>query len=417
MASQFSIAEGRKWQLPFLTIWIGQAFSLLGSQLVQFALIWYLTVSTESATVLTTASLVGLLPNIFLSPFIGTWVDRLNRRAVMMIADASIAFFTAVLAILFCFDQIAIWHIYVVLFLRAVGSSFHGTAMQASTSLMIPKENLTRIQAINRTVDGGLSIFSAPLGALLFSVVPMQAILSIDVVTAILAIAPLAMIAIPQPARAEVLQVTFFQDFVEGLSYLLSWKGLSIMLLLGALVNFLISPAFALLPILVRNHLGGDAAEMAWMESALGIGIVLGGFILSVWGGFKRQMYTAMLGLSGFGLAGIVIGVIPPMGLYIGIAAMLLLGISFTINSSPLFGMLQAIITPEKQGRVFTLVGSVANGVSPIGLLIAGPVADQFGTQFWFVLFGISCIILAIVQMSVPIIRNVEDGPVVEQIT
>ncbi|RLD03093.1 MAG: MFS transporter, partial [Chloroflexota bacterium] len=138
----------KKWAVPFFTIWTGQAISLLGSQMVQFSLIWWLTKTTESATVLTTATLVGILPSVVLGPFVGALVDRWNRRKILIIADSSIAFVTLILVYLFSIELVEIWIIYLMLFLRALGGGFHGPAMAASTSLMVPDEHLTRIQGV-----------------------------------------------------------------------------------------------------------------------------------------------------------------------------------------------------------------------------------------------------------------------------
>ena len=162
MATQFSVKDGKRWKAPFFTIWGGQALSLLGSQLVQFALIWYLTVETGSATVLATASLVGLVPHVVLGPFVGTLVDRWNRRRLILIADSVITIATIVLAVLFALDIVAIWHIYLVMFIRSLAGGFHGHAMGASTSLMVPVEHLTRIQGINQMLNGGLNVVAAP---------------------------------------------------------------------------------------------------------------------------------------------------------------------------------------------------------------------------------------------------------------
>ena len=152
MATQFSTQENKPWKKTFFTIWSGQALSILGSQLVQFALIWYLTVQTGSATVLATATLVGMLPNVVLGPFIGTLVDRWNRRWIMLLADSLEALATIALAVLFALDVVEVWHIFAVLFIRSLAGAFHVNAMQASTSLMIPVEQLTRIQGLQPTV-------------------------------------------------------------------------------------------------------------------------------------------------------------------------------------------------------------------------------------------------------------------------
>ncbi|MFN2153247.1 MAG: MFS transporter, partial [Anaerolineales bacterium] len=247
MATQFSVKDGKRWKVSFFTIWSGQALSLLGSMLVQFALIWYLTVETGSATVLATASLVGLLPQVILGPIVGTLVDRWNRRAIMIIADGIIALATIVLAVLFAMNRIEIWYIYFLMFIRSLAGGFHSNSMTASTSLMVPKEHLTRIQGVNQMLNGGLNIVAAPLGAVLLEWLPMQGILAIDVITAFFAIMPLFFIAVPQPERIEqghlqsAEKPTVWQDFLSGLRYLLSWPGLMVIGMMAILINFLLT--------------------------------------------------------------------------------------------------------------------------------------------------------------------------------
>ena len=140
------------WAPRFFTLWIGQALSLLGSQLVQFAIIWYLTLETNSATALAIASLMGLLPQVILSPFIGTWVDRGNRRAILISADATVAFATLVLVLLFALGRVEIWHIYALLFVRAIAGGFHQSAFGASVVLLVPKEHIARVQGFNQAL-------------------------------------------------------------------------------------------------------------------------------------------------------------------------------------------------------------------------------------------------------------------------
>ncbi len=211
--------------IPFFVIWGGQAISLFGSQLVQFALIWWLTKITDSATVLATASLVGLLPQVVLGPVVGALVDRWNRRITMIVADGVIAVATVGLAALFLTGTVQVWHVYLLMFVRATAGGFHWAAMAASTSLMVPKEHLTRIQGLNQTLQGGLNIISAPLAALLLDLLPMQGILAIDVGTAMFAIGSLLFVTIPQPQRREPPQEmqtggpSVWQDLRQGLRY------------------------------------------------------------------------------------------------------------------------------------------------------------------------------------------------------
>lgn len=415
MATQFSVRDGRRWKPAFFTIWGGQAFSLLGSQLVQFALIWYLTVETGSATVLATASLVGLVPHVVLGPIVGTLVDRWDRRRTMIVADGVVAVATIALALLFAFDQAAIWHIYVVMFVRSLAGGFHGNAMGASTALMVPVEHLTRVQGINQMLNGGLNVVAAPLGALLLEILPLQGILAIDVITAIVAITPLFFIPVPQPERierqasGESQRVSVWQDFKEGLHYMGNWPGLMMIGLMAVIINFLLTPAFSLLPLLVKDYFGGGALELGWVDSAFGIGVILGGLILGVWGGFKkRKIATTFLGLFGMGTGILIMAQAPASSIWWAVVAALIVGIMQPITNGPIGAVMQSTVAPDMQARMFSLLGSLAGGMSPIGLMLAGPISDRVGIQAWFLLGGILCILMGIVGMMIPAVRNIE---------
>jgi DHA3 family macrolide efflux protein-like MFS transporter len=399
-----------KWVVPFFSIWTGQALSLLGSQLVQFALIWWLTITTGSATVLATASIVGILPQVLLGPFVGALVDRWSRRVIMILADLLIAGITLGLAALFAFGVVQAWHIYLALFFRALAGTFHFPAMAASTSLMVPKEHLTRIQGANQTLQGGLNIVAAPLGALLMELLPMQGIIAIDVITALLAVTPLLFIPVPQPAFLENVdpgssKPSVWADLRAGVRYVWNWPGLLAILIMAALINLVLNPAFALLPILVKNVFGGGAMQLAWMESTGGIGIVAGGLLLGVWGGFRRRIMTSLLGLIGIGLGALVIGLTPAGMFPLAIAAFFVVGVMLPLTNGPLFAIVQAAVAPEMQGRVFTLIGSVAAAMSPLGLAIAGPISDTIGERTWFLVTGL----MALVSYLIPAIRSIED--------
>ena len=413
MATQFYVNDNIPWKTRFFTIWGGQAISIIGSQLVQFALIWYLTVQTGSATVLATASLVGLLPNVILGPFIGTLVDRWDRRRIMLVSDTVITLVTIGLAVLFALDAVEVWHIYVALFIRALFGSFHTNAMTASTSLMVPVEHLTRIQGINQMLNGGLNVISAPLGALLLGVLPMQGILAIDVFSALFAIVPLLFTRIPQPDRHTGItedegQETIWQGVKSGLRYVISWPGLLIVSLMTVGINFTIIPAFSLMPLLVKEYFGGSAIHLGWVESAMGIGMFVGGAVLGAWGGFKRNIVTSMLGLMGMGLGTLVFAVAPSTALWLAVIGSLLVGIMTPMTMGPFYAMIQTIVEADMQARTFSLLSSVGTAMVPIGLLVAGPVADRFSIQVWFLFGGLLCILMAICGLFIPAVMQIE---------
>jgi len=413
MPSSSTTVIPETWKRRFFSIWTGQAFSLLGSALVQFALIWWLTTTTGSATVLATASLVGLLPQILLGPFSGALVDRWSRRWTMIFADSLIALATLVLVGLFWTGAIEVWHIYVLLFFRSTAGGFHWPAMQASTSLMVPKEQLSRVQGINQTLQGLLNIGAAPLGALLLSFLPMHGVLAIDIFTALLAILPLFFISIPQPqwVSAETQSTdrpTYWQDLGAGFRYVWSWPGLVLILGMATVINLLSVPAFALLPLLVTEHFGGEAIQLAGLESAFGIGMLSGGVLLSVWGGFHRRVVTSLLGLLLLGLGMIGIGLTPASLFPLAIGMMFVTGVGSPITNGPLFALIQDIVVPEMQGRVLGLIGSIAAAMTPLGLVIAGPLADWLGVQAWFIIGGVSTILMGVSGLFLPAIMNLE---------
>lgn len=401
------------WKARFFTIWGGQAISLFGSRLVQFALIWWLTAETGSATVLAIASLIGLLPTVLLGPFAGALVDRWKRRQVILIVDTAIALATLLLAYLYANDAVGVTTVYVLLLVRGIGESFHWPSMSAATSLMVPDDQLTRVQGLNQMLQGGLNIVAAPLGALLLGFLPMQGIMLIDVVTAAFAILPLLVISIPEIAQhAETSPSekppTFWEDFNSGLQYVRSWPGLMMLMLLAMVINFLLTPAGALMPILVADYFQGGPLQLGWIEAAFGFGMIAGGLALGAWGGFKKRILTSMLGLLGLGIGFSLIGFVPSNLFWLGVVSAFLAASMVPMVNGPVHAILQSAVEPEMQGRVFTLVGSLGSAMAPLGLIIAGPVADAIGVQSWYVIGGLACILMAVAGYSIPAVMNIE---------
>jgi DHA3 family macrolide efflux protein-like MFS transporter len=402
------------WKPRFFTIFAGQALSLFGSALVQFALVWYLTQKTGSATILATATLVAMLPQIFLGPFAGALVDRWNRRVLMMAADGMIALATLVLAALFLFGVVQIWHIYAILLIRSLGGAFHWPAMQASTSLMVPKDQLSRVAGMQQTLQGLVSIVAPPTGAVLIGLLPTQGVLMIDVVTALMAIIPLLFIAIPQPIRQQTETgehaTSYWQDLREGFVYVASWPGLMAILFMAVLINFLLTPAGSLMPLLVTKYFGLGALEFGLTDSLFGIGMIIGGVLLSVWGGFRRKILTSMLGIVGLGIGVIAVGLAPSNMFWMALAGMTFMGFMSPITNGPLMAIVQSMVKPEMQGRVMALTGSVATAMTPLSLAVAGPVSDLIGIRTWYIFGGVICLLMGIGALFIPAIMNVESN-------
>jgi DHA3 family macrolide efflux protein-like MFS transporter len=406
------------WARPFFIIWVGQALSLVGSNLVQFALTWYLTRTTGSALVLASATFISLLPGVLLGPFAGALIDRWNRRLVMMIADSCVALATVVLVLLVWAGVVQIWHIYIILFIRAVGGTFHYPAMQASTSLMVPDSQLGRVAGMNQTLQGVLGIASPPLGALLMGLLPLYGVLAVDIVTAAMAVGTLFFISIPQPVRTEpqtkVTPRLVLSDVREGLRYVAAWPGLLIILIMATLLNFMIYPGMTLMPLLITQHFNGGVWHLGVIESAWSIGIVAGGLLLSAWGGFKKKIYTILLGVAVMGAGFLVIAGSPAWLFPLAVGGMFLSGFANPYANAPFMALLQSRVAPEMQGRVFTLVMSLTSAMSPISMLVAAPVANLIGLRGWFFLSAGFSLLMGAAGFFIRPLRRLEDESVAE---
>lgn len=402
----------QRWQLNFAAIWIGQQASLIGSAVAQFALVWWLTRFTGSATVLATAALVSVIPQVLLGPIAGAYVDRWNRRAVMVAADAAIALLSLWLALLFFTERMQVWHVYVIMLGRALGGIFHAPAHLASATLLVPQEHLTRIQGLNHAVDGALRVASPPLGALLLAVMPLHAVMLIDVGTAALAIALLVLARIPQPNRADLAAgakpPSVWADVRFGLGYVLRWRGMLGILVLGALLNFVGNPTHTLLPLLVSQQFQGGAMQLGWMQSAWGAGMLAAGLLLGVWGGFKRRVVTSMVAIVLQGLTGIAVGLAPAHLFSVAIACWGLGAFMNVFVNAPLMAMFQAMVAPEVQGRVLTAAMSLSWLAWPLSLAVAGRFADWFGLRNWYILAGVAAVAGGMAGLLIPAIRHVE---------
>jgi DHA3 family macrolide efflux protein-like MFS transporter len=266
-----------------------------------------------------------------------------------------------------------------------------------------------------------MNIAAPPLGGLLVGLMPLHSVLAIDIGTAVLAILPLCFIRIPQPRSAEEKtsagseKLTVWQDMRDGLRYVWGWSGLRTVLTIAVLLNLVTMPAFSLLPLLVTEHFGGDAMEIASMQSSWAIGMVVGGVLLSVWGGFRRKIMTAILGMFGSAIGMFLVGLAPGTALGLAVAGNLGAGLMNVLMNGPAFALIQTVVDAKMQGRVLSLVLSLANAMTPLGLAIAGPLAEITGVRVWFVLTGIVFLLAGVSALVNDDVRNIEaDRPAVK---
>lgn len=395
----------------FFVVWSGQAFSLLGSNLVQFALVWWITKTTGSAVYLAIAAIAAIGPQILVSPFAGALVDRWSRRRVMICADAGVAAATGVLAALFYIDAAGVWEICLLMTVRATGAAFHWPAMQASTTLMVPEKHLARIGGLNQALLGAGTVGGPPLGALLLELTSVAGVLAVDIVTAAIAIGTLAVIKIPNPIkrpRSDPGGIGVLSDIKECFGLIRSWPGMLALLLMFMMMNFIFAPADALLPLLVVDRFGGGVVEFASMQSAFGIGMLAGGLLLGVWGGFSSKILTMMSALSIGGVCIAAVGLVPSGTIIIAISLVVVVGATLSITNGSSMALLQAKVPPEMQGRMFTIIGTICMAMTPLGLSLAGPVAEFVGVHTWYIVSGIAIALVSAAALLHPRIMNIE---------
>jgi MFS transporter, DHA3 family, macrolide efflux protein len=247
------------------------------------------------------------------------------------------------------------------------------------------------------------------LGAFLYAALPMQGILAIDVFTALIAISIVSITHIPQPQRDTETKPTFFQDFVAGFRYIVAWRGLLIVLLMVMVINFFYSAAESLTPILISKHFRGTVTNLGIWQAMFAIGTILGGILLGTWGGFKKRVVTAQLGLIVLGLSTMMIGFMPPNFLLFALIINTLSGLVLPIVNGSYGAILQSVIAPEMQGRVFAFILSAASLVSPIGLVIAGPLSDSFGVPLWFRVAGTTCALMGLAGFFIHEVMQMEE--------
>jgi len=380
------------WKKQFAVIYAGQAFSLVGSAAVQFAVIWWLTIQTESALVLTLSSIVAFLPNIIIGPFAGVWIDRYNRRTVMMAADGLVALSSVILGIAFLLvESPPIWFLYLILFLRGLGNTIHSPAMQAAIPMLVPAEMLTKAGGWGNLVNSLSNMLGPVLGAALMGILPIASVMLVDIFGAVFAIACLLFVTIPDiPQTAE--KPDFLSDWKLGFSAMRENKPLMAVFPAMILCNVLYMPLGSLFPLLVRTHFLGTAWHNSIAEFVFAGGLLVSSLVIGVWGGMKRRFLMAALAIVTLGIGSAVSGILPPNGFAIFVLLCFVIGCTGTLINVPLMAYTQETIAPEVMGKVFSLLLTAMTLAMPIGLLLAGPVSEVVGVDRWFFWSGVALV-------------------------
>lgn len=362
----------------FALFWFGQVVSLLGTNMTGFALTIWAYEKTQSATALALVGFFFVAPLLIISPVAGALVDRSNRKLMMLLSDLASGLTTIVVLGLYATGKLEIWHLYITSAISGAFQAFQWPAFSAAISLMVPKDHLVRANSMMDLADTGAGILSPLLAGALLGFIGLQGILLIDIVTFVFAIGVLFFIFVPQPPVTQAGlegRGSLLSESIYGFKYILkrpSLLGLQLVFMLG---NFIIGIAFAVQAPMILARTGSNELIFGTVNSVAAIGGVIGGLVMSAWGGFRRRVHGVLAGWALSGLFGTVL-----MGFGQG---MLLWAVAGFLGSSltPLInGSNQAIwqskVAPDVQGRVFSIRRLIAWVTTPLAMLIAGPLAD-----------------------------------------
>ncbi len=383
------------WKKKFFTIYLGQAFSIIGSATVQFAIIWYLTKHTQSALILTTATVVGFLPGAIFGAFAGVFVDRHNRKMIMILADGFIALSSFLLALAFLyFESPPIWFIYTILFLRGLGGTFHMPAIQSTIPTLVPQSELTKAGGWASFVTSGSNILAPMLGAVLMDMTSIGLVMLVDILGAIFAIICLLFVTIPDIREdMEKEENSFKTQFKQGLLAIKKDKPLTTTLPHYVLVGILYFPLSSLFPLLVLTHYQGSALHNGLVDTIFSIGMLISSFILGLYKGVNKKLMLFSFSIVLLGICSSAVGILPSSYFLLCLFFCFLIGVSSTLFNVPFYAYVQSSIEPQKMGRVMSLLLTICTIANPIGLLIAGTFSDLAGVNNWFIATGILFII------------------------
>lgn len=382
----------QKWSLPITKFLTAQTISLFGSSIVQYAIIWYITLSTSSGKMLTISTVCGFLPQILISLFAGVWIDRYNRKKMAMLSDTMIACATLLLAIAFFTGHRNIILLFAVLVIRSIGTGIQTPAVNAIIPQLVSNDQLMKVNGINSTLSSIILFISPAISGAILSIAPIEATLMIDVITAIIGISITFFIPIPYQKQQKNVQNTYVMEIKKGFSYLKDHRMIRNLLLYQIIILFLISPSAFLTPLLVARSFGNEVFRLTASEMTYSLGMVVGGLLITSWKGFHNKLHTVMLAGTIYGIFMVCIGCSPIFLIYL--ACNMCIGITSPCYNTPLTVTIQEKTPPEIHGRIFSFMQIATSCALPFGMVLFGPMADYMDTRY--ILIGAGLLVIGV---------------------
>jgi len=398
------------WKRKFMFLGIGQAVSILTSSILQIAIVWYLTRRTGSAAVITLSTLSGFLPRAVLGMFTGAFIDRYDRKKIIMLSDSVIAAAALLLAVVASRTEIPIWFIFVILCIRSVGAAFHTPSLNAIIPTIVPKDQLARCAGFLQGFESVSMILSPALAAFLFSVWNLSAIVMLDVAGAAIAIIIVTLLRIPKNTREDSAEkVHVWQDTKDGIAILRGEKGMLAILIISSLYAFIYFPIGSMYPLITMTYFGGSVADSSVVEIVFSSGTLIGALLLG-WVGNRIHKVKAIAASIGiYGMGAMFSGLLAPDRLQTFILLSAVMGLTIPFFYGLRTAIFQSRIPNEYLGRVLSLAYSVSLFATPLGLLLGGGFSEIAGVQNCFFICGVLAICLALAMLVTPSIRNSND--------
>lgn len=382
------------WKKDITLFLSAQTVTLLGSSIVQYAIIWYITLTTSSGLMITISTLCGFLPQLIISLFAGVWVDRYNRKYVSMILDAVIALVTLLLAVSFILGFKPLWLIFAVLAVRSFGTGIQTPTVNAIIPQLVPKDRLIKINGINSTLSSLNMLIAPAASGVLYAYFSIEKIFFADIITAAIGLALMSMLKLAKLTNDNLDGKSTIKAIGEGFHYLRQNPFIRYLIIFLIAMMILISPAAFMTPLMVSRSFGPEAWRLAVNEMAFSSGAITGGILIAMWGGFTSRLRTTLFAGGAYGFFMIALGCAPLFSIYLTFN--FLIGITMPCFNAPVTSLLQEKVIPEMHGRIFSLV-QVANCCAlPLGMVLFGPLADHFRIEHLLIIAGILVLLLCI---------------------
>lgn len=396
--------EKLDWKSSINRFLFAQTVSLLGSSIVQYAIIWYITLSTSSGVMLTISTLCGFVPQVFISLFAGVWIDRYDRKKLIMLSDTVIAVSTLLLAVAFWLGHTYIWLLFVVLAIRSAGTGIQTPAVNAIIPQIVPQEQLMKINGIYSTLTSIMLFLSPVISGLILSLSTLETTLFIDVITAIIGVGITSTVYVQSNEKKGLKISSSFDEIKEGYLYLMKNTFVKRLLVYQIMILFLLSPSAFLTPLLVNRIFGTEVWRLTASEMTYSLGMVLGGLLITSWGGFKNKIHTWMLAGAAYGFLMMALGMVPEFFLYL--ICNTIIGITAPCYNTPITVTIQEKVSPEMYGRIFSYMQIATSCVLPLGMIIFGPLADIIQIQWILISDGFIIIIISLLLWKIRYFRH-----------